>query len=265
MKRDELKDIIKECIVEEEFDSIEDVYNESVIGKVLKTIFYLLFGPYIIIFMFMVIIYPFIIIGNKIHSVKVKDLLKKNPKVVKAINDICDNCKKIINKYTTKNAKYLIFNNNDILKDSYFKIFKDKSILYRIPLYYINSELILKDLYDMDYKQYCDYVNFDNVDDYPPRKREINKLLNEIKTAVDKAIKDINSQFKVIGNSNSIHLEYDDEQEDYDNFFNGYFDYKNGISINLIIKFSDPSNINLPENTQKAIEELKTKLKIKVD
>lgn len=249
MTRNELKEIIKESILEESL-----ILNESILG-VLGVLGAIIFGPYIVVLAIMIVAYPFCKIAKVKDEKWLKDFYNKNPKFIDATRELASSVNKVIAKEMGNDAKYLI--SNDILKSNISIRNKGNSDPYiSVFISKLNGSLLLKDKtgYDSLYK-YQDSIGFYNPDYTADCPKEVQEVINKY----NNSIKNVEKYFKTISNSMVLNI-YGIEESEF--ILGNLLAWDNGnkcaideqISCELGIKFSDFSKIKLPKATKVAVE-----------
>lgn len=242
----------------------EDIIEESgvvkTIGVIFKGLFAILFGPYICILAFLVIISPFIFISNmtknksrKIEEDKLRNIIRRNPEFIKNFNKISQNITNIfIKSVDIDNKNYFTFlpitNYNDIFVN-------DKSEI-SCEIIRFNVMNIFKDVtgcnYIQDYEEKCGH----NDPDSEPECKELKDLFKRIEYTINSINQELNSKYK------GLRIEFSDDIN-YEWLFDSLGYYKSdedAPTINIYCK-TISSIDNMDENIQKEVKKTITTMK----
>lgn len=234
----------------------EEIITEAEIGKIIGSIFKgiagIIFGPYILILAFLIVISPFIFISNlasnkrrKVDEDKLRNAIRRNPEFIKNLNKIAQN---IYNTFVKSigNSNYFTFlpisNAGDVYvtNDSYIG-----SEFIRF-----NVSTIFKSVTGCnDYQEYERKMNHDDPDTEPYCK-ELEELLKKIEYTIDSINEELSSKYKgvKIQLSESIDYEYPISSIEY------FESSENSLTINIYIKAISSIDSIEDENTKNELK-----------
>lgn len=240
----------------------EEIITEGSIGKIISSLFKgafaIIFGPYICILAFLIIISPFILISKhkrKVEEDKVKQAIRFNPEFLKYFNKISQNIANTFIKAMNINGK----NYFSILSVSYDDIFvevRQNGNEVAAKFLKLNSEEIFKDITKcFDYNDYCDTQGHEDPDSEPDCE-ELEKFFKKL----EYTIKTINQELQI--KYKGLRIDFS-EDIDYDYLFSslGIFEREKDYPGICLYCKSLPNINDMDENIQKEIQKTITTMK----